>query len=131
MSRLAAGRAALGEAEIGGLDKHFSMSDDDAELVALIHNELEESSGTLLQARLAGDDQLCQRYEELRQTSTPLTASLDVLLEQPPAARLCATLLADRPRCQSSRRLRGIALQELGAGVASGFSRPAQRQGSH
>ena len=44
------------------------MSDDDAELVALIDNELDEGRRTALLARLAADDGLRQRYEELRQT---------------------------------------------------------------
>jgi hypothetical protein len=58
------------------------MSDDDAELVALIDNELDEDRRTALLARLAADNGLRQRYEELRQTGAPLAASFDVLLEQ-------------------------------------------------
>jgi hypothetical protein len=58
------------------------MSDDDAELVALIDNELDEGRRTALLARLAADDGLRQRYGELRQTSAPLAASFDGLLEQ-------------------------------------------------
>ena len=50
------------------------MSDHDAELVALIDNELDEGLRTALFARLAADDGLRQRYEELRQTSVPLAA---------------------------------------------------------
>ena len=50
------------------------MSDHDAELVALIDNELDEGRRTALLARLAVDDGLCQRYEELRQASVPLAA---------------------------------------------------------
>ena len=53
------------------------MSDDDAELVALIDNELDESRRTALWARLAADDGLRQRYEELRQTGAPLAACFD------------------------------------------------------
>ena len=72
------------------------MAENDAELVALIDNELDESSRSALLARLAADEQLRQRYEELRQTSAPLTASFDVLLEQAPLARLRAALPAKR-----------------------------------
>ena len=57
------------------------MADDDAELVALIDNELDESRRTALLARLAADEQLRQRYEEFRQTGAPLAASLDELLD--------------------------------------------------
>ena len=58
------------------------MSDDDAELVALIDNELGESRRTGLLARLAADERLRRRYEELRRTGEPLAASLDELLTQ-------------------------------------------------
>jgi anti-sigma factor RsiW len=66
------------------------MSDDDAELVALIDNELDDSNRTALLERLAADDGLRQRYEELRRTGAPLAACLDVLLTQAPLARLRA-----------------------------------------
>ncbi len=97
------------------------MSDDDAELVALIDNELDESRRTALVARLAADDRLRQRYEELRQTGAPLAASLDALLEQAPLARLRAALPGDEPLRQPSRRFAGLALRELAAGVAIGL----------
>jgi len=97
------------------------MSDDDAELVALIDNELDESRRTALVARLAADDRLRQRYEELRQTGAPLAASLDALLEQAPLARLRAALPGDELLRQPSRRFAGIALRELAAGVVIGL----------
>ena len=93
------------------------MTDDDAELVALIDNELDESSRTALLARLAADERLRQRYEELRQTSAPLTASLDALLGQAPLARLRAALPADEPQRRQLGRFAGIALRELAAGI--------------
>jgi hypothetical protein len=96
------------------------MSDDDVELVALIDNELEESRRTALLARLAADERLRQRYEELRQTSAPLTA-LDALLDQTPLARLRASLPTDELRRQPSRRFTGIALRQLAAGVVIGL----------
>ena len=43
----------------------ISMADDDAELVALIDNELDESRRTVLLARLAADERLRQRYERV------------------------------------------------------------------
>jgi anti-sigma factor RsiW len=97
------------------------MSDDDAELVALIDNELDESRKTALLARLAADEQLRQRYEELRQTGAPLAASLNELLAQAPLARLRAALPADEPPRQPSRRFAGLALRELAAGVVIGL----------
>jgi anti-sigma factor RsiW len=97
------------------------MSNDDAELVALIDNELDGSRKTALLARLAADEQLRQRYEELRQTGAPLAASLDELLAQAPLARLRAALPADESPRQPSRRFAGLALRELAAGVVIGL----------
>jgi hypothetical protein len=67
------------------------MSDDDAELVALIDNELDQGRRTALLARLA-DDGLRQRYGELWQTSAPLAASFDGS-----ARASSARSFADRP----------------------------------
>jgi anti-sigma factor RsiW len=97
------------------------MADDDAELVALIDNELDESRRTALLARLAADERLRQRYEEFRQTGAPLAASLDELLGQAPLARLRAALPAEEPPRQPSRRFSGIALRNLAAGVVIGL----------
>src|SRR5271168_3754048 len=93
------------------------MPDDDAELVALIDNELDESRRTALVARLAADERLRQRYEEFRQTGAPLAASLDELLTQAPLARLRAALPADEPVRRPSGRFAGIGLRELAAGI--------------
>ena len=97
------------------------MSDDDAELVALIDNELDESRRTALLARLAADEGLRQRYEAFRQTGAPLAASFGALLAQAPLARLRAALPADEPLRRPSRRFAGLALRELAAGVAIGL----------
>ena len=97
------------------------MTDDDVELVALIDNELDDSSRTALLARLAADERLRHRYEELRQTTSPLAASFDALLGQAPVARLRAALPADENLRQRSRRFAGIALRELAAGVVVGL----------
>ena len=96
------------------------MADDDAELVALIDNEVDESRRTALWARLAADDGLHQRYEELRQTGAPLAASLDKLLTQAPLARLRAALPAGEPPRQPSRRFAGLALRDLAAAFVIG-----------
>jgi anti-sigma factor RsiW len=93
------------------------MADDDAELVALIDNELDEGSRVALLARLAADERLRQRYEEFRQTGVPLAACLDALLTQAPLARLRATLPAEEPLRLPSRRFSGITLRDLAAGM--------------
>ena len=93
------------------------MSDDDAELVALIDNELDDSNRTVLLARLAADDRLRQRYEEFRRTGAPLAAALDELLMQAPLARLRAALPAEEPPRLPSRRFSGITLRDLAAGM--------------
>jgi anti-sigma factor RsiW len=97
------------------------MADDDAELVALIDNELDESRRTALLARLAADERLRQRYEEFRQTGARLAAFLDELLGRAPLARLRAALPAEEPPRQPSRRFSGIALRNLAAGVVIGL----------
>jgi anti-sigma factor RsiW len=97
------------------------MSDDDAELVALIDNELDESSRTALLARLAANEQLRQRYEELREAGAPIAASFDALLEQAPLARLRAAIPADEPLRPPSGRFAGIALRDLAAGFVIGL----------
>jgi anti-sigma factor RsiW len=97
------------------------MTDDDAELVALIDNELDDSSRTALLARLAADERLRYRYEELWQTTSLLAASFDALLGQAPVTRLRAGLPADQALRQRPRRFSGIALRELAAGVVIGL----------
>lgn len=97
------------------------MTDDDAELVALIDNELDESRRTALLARLAADESLRQRYEELREAGAPLAASFDELLRQAPLARLRAALPAGEPLPRPSGRFGGIALRELAAGIVIGL----------
>jgi anti-sigma factor RsiW len=96
------------------------MSDDDAELVALIDDALDEGRKTALLARLTADEGLRARYEALRRTSAPLAASFDALLQQAPLARLRTALPATEeirlPRMPFAR----IALRELAAGLVIG-----------
>jgi anti-sigma factor RsiW len=96
------------------------MFDDDAQLVALIDNELDDSSRTALLARLAADESLRRRYEELRLTSAPLAASLASLLEDAPLARLRAALPPHEPARLPPRRFAGVAFRELAAGLIIG-----------
>jgi anti-sigma factor RsiW len=97
------------------------MTDDGAELVALIDNELDEGRRTALWARLAADERLRQRYDELRAAGPPIAVSFDSLLAQAPLARLRALLPLDRAVRQPSKRFAGIALRELAAGIAIGL----------
>jgi anti-sigma factor RsiW len=97
------------------------MTDDDPELVALIDNELDESARHALLARLAADEGLRERYDELRQTGAPLAAAFKELLQHAPLARLRAAIPVDQPLRQPSRRFAGLALRELAAGVVIGL----------
>jgi anti-sigma factor RsiW len=97
------------------------MTDDDAKLVALIDNELDESSRNALLARLAEDEQLRRRYDELRAAGEPIGAAFDALLQQAPVARLRAALPSGRPVFEPARRSARIAWRELAAGVAIGL----------
>jgi anti-sigma factor RsiW len=96
------------------------MSDDDAELVALIDNELDENHRNALLARLAANEELRERYDELRQTRAPLTASFEAFLEQAPLARLRTALPADKLIRLRRTRFGGVALRELAAGLVLG-----------
>jgi anti-sigma factor RsiW len=97
------------------------MTDDDAELVALIDNELDEDRRSALLARLAADEELRRRYDELREAGAPVAASLDALLEQAPLARLRAMLPTDVAVRQPAGGFGGIALRELAAGIVIGL----------
>src|SRR5271167_3036393 len=98
------------------------MSDDDEKLVALIDNELDEASREALLGRLARDDELRQRYEELRAAGATIAASFDALLQQASLERLRAALPMDESvRQPPPVRSAGIALRELAAGIAIGL----------
>ena len=125
-SRRASG---TGETEIGGLGS-TSMSNDDAKLVALTDNELDEDARPALLARLAADDQLRQRYENAGKRAARSPPRLARCLSTHPA-RLRAALLPDHPRRQAPRRFRGITLRELAAGVIVRVLAASAAHGSH
>jgi anti-sigma factor RsiW len=81
------------------------MTDDDADLVALIDNELDENRKKALLARLETDEGLRERYEALRQTGAPIAASFEALLRQAPIAR-CPSRAPPARRRDDSRALR-------------------------
>ena len=99
------------------------MPEDDAELVALIDNELDEGRRTALWARLAADVGNCAsgttNCGRLARQS-PRRFDL-LLLAQAPLPRLRALLPLDRAVRQPSKRFAGIALRELAAGIAIGL----------
>ncbi len=97
------------------------MADEDAELVALIDNELDEGRRGALLARLATDERLRQRYDELRAAGAPIAASLEELLGQAPLERLRAAIPGDGPVRQPPGRFAGNGLRQLAAGVAIGL----------
>ncbi len=98
------------------------MADEDAELVALIDNELDEDAKGRLLARLAEDAALRQRYQTLREAGAPIAASFDALLASAPISRLRAALPRERPpRMAAARPFAGIALRELAAGIVIGI----------
>ena len=97
------------------------MNGDDAELVALIDNELDGDAKGRMLARLAGDEELRKRYEALRDAGAPIAGSLEALLRQAPVSRLRAGL----PPEVASRAVRwpfsGVALRDLAAGFVLGL----------
>ena len=97
------------------------MTEDDAELVALIDNELDEGSRNALLARLAADERLRQRFDELRAAGAPIAASFDALLGQAPMERLRAALPVDGAVRQPAGRFATIGLRQLAAGIAIGL----------
>jgi anti-sigma factor RsiW len=97
------------------------MTEDDAELVALLDNELDEISKSRLLARLQADEALNQRYEALRAAGAPIAAAFDALLETAPVERLTAALrFADQTRAPAQRATRFVS-RELAAGIAIGL----------
>ena len=97
------------------------MTDEDAELVALIDNELDEGSRGALMARLATDERLRQRYDELRAVGAPVARSLEELLGQAPLERLRAAIPADKPVSRRLGLFAGGGLRQLAAGIAIGL----------
>jgi anti-sigma factor RsiW len=97
------------------------MTDEDAELVALIDNELDEGSRGALLARLATDERLRQRYDELRSAGAPIAAALEELLGQAPLERLRAAIAADGSVRQPSGRFADYGLRQLAAAIVVGL----------
>jgi anti-sigma factor RsiW len=68
------------------------MAKEDAELVALIDNELDAGAKSRVLARLAEDKTLRARYEVLRKAGVPIAHAFEALIENAPLDRLRAAL---------------------------------------
>jgi anti-sigma factor RsiW len=97
------------------------MTVDDAQLVALIDNELDEEAKGRLLAQLAADKGLRQRCEALREAGAPISASFDALLEKAPLSRLSAALPSEAIARTASPLRQRIAFRELAAGFVVGL----------
>ncbi len=93
------------------------MAEEDAEIVALIDNELDKDARARLLARLAADEALRKRYEALREARAPIVAALDALIEKAPLSRLRAALPPESAPRAASRPFAGIAFRDIAAGV--------------
>jgi anti-sigma factor RsiW len=97
------------------------MTVDDAQLVALIDNELDEEAKGRLLEQLAADEGLRRRYEVLREAGTPISASFDALLQKAPLSRLSAALPSEAAARAASPLRQRIAFRELAAGFVIGL----------
>ncbi len=106
------------------------MPDDDGRLAALIDNELDQESKARLLARLAQDEALRERLEELRRDRARLVTAFDALLEQAPLAKLRAAI----PQADAGPPMRRDAPRSAGSGLppksSSAFSWPGRPPGS-
>jgi anti-sigma factor RsiW len=68
------------------------MATEDAELVALIDNELDAGAKRRVLARLAKDKTLRARYEVLQEAGAPIAEAFEALIENAPLDRLRAAL---------------------------------------
>src|SRR5260370_24632466 len=97
------------------------MAEEDAELIALIDNELDEAAKARVLARLTEDAALRQRYEALRESGAPIAAAFDALIEKAPLHRLRAALPPESTLGAASRLFAGVAFRELAAGIVIGL----------
>jgi anti-sigma factor RsiW len=97
------------------------MADEDAEIVALIDNELDNQARARLLARLAADEALHKRYEALREAKAPIVAAFDALLEGAPLSRLRAALPPESVPRAASRPFARTVFRDLAAGIIGAF----------
>jgi anti-sigma factor RsiW len=97
------------------------MDTDDADLIALIDEELDEPHARALRERIARDVALRQRYEALSDQRAAFGAAFDAMLPLAPVARLKAFIPPEAAQPRTSRSA-GIGLRELAAGLIVGFA---------
>ena len=97
------------------------MTVDDAQLVALIDDELDEEAKGRLLAQLAVDEGLRQRYEALREAGAHISTSFDALLGMAPLPQLTAALWSEAVARPASPVRPRIARRDLAAGFALGL----------
>lgn len=97
------------------------MSDDDADLVALIDNELDADSRHRLLARIEREADLRARYDALRASRPQIEAAFEALLARAPVDRLKAAIPKEAAPPRRGGFFRGLALRELAAGFAAGL----------
>jgi len=68
------------------------MADEDAEIVALIDNELDVVAKSRMLARLVEDETLRKRYEELRDAGSLIATAFDALIANAPLPRFRALI---------------------------------------
>jgi anti-sigma factor RsiW len=93
------------------------MADEDAEIVALIDNELGKDARTRLLTRLATDEALRKRYEALREAKAPIAVAFDALIEKAPLSRLRAALPPESAPRAALRPFARIAFRDIAAGI--------------
>jgi len=93
------------------------MADEDAEIVALIDNELDEDASARLLTRLATDEALRKRYEALREAGAPIAGAFDALIEKAPLSRLRAALPPESAPRAALGPFARIAFRDIAAGV--------------
>jgi anti-sigma factor RsiW len=97
------------------------MTGDDAELVALIDNELDEEAKGPLLALLSEDEGLRKRHEALRDAGNSIAASLHALIDNAPLPRLRAMLPSAQAAHAGRWPFSNIALRDLAAGFVLGL----------
>jgi anti-sigma factor RsiW len=105
------------------------MTGDDAELVSLIDNQLDEEVKGRLLARLEEDERLRTRYEALRNTGILIAGSLNVLLENAPLPRLRASFLRGVPLARAAGRSPALLFAISRPDLPSACWRRARRHG--
>jgi anti-sigma factor RsiW len=93
------------------------MADDDAEIVALIDNELDKDARVRLLTRLAVDAALRKRYEALREARAPIAAAFDALIKEAPLFSLRAALPPASAARSATGPIAGFAYRDLTAGI--------------